>query len=259
MAQKILFIESMQGFINQAIVNKLAQNQFRVARVKDDMEEISRYRDEIEIMIYYLTAYYNRAVLKYLLEMVREDRKVLTVVGDAQGIADAMKTEENDLIHAAYPRPVNINQLVEDVRALASSHQEYNRRKSILVIDDDSDFLKVMHSWLKESYQVDTVRSGAEAAKYLSTMRPDLILLDYIMPEQDGYEVMAKIRQNPLTSKIPIIFLTGQNDRTSVMRIISQKPDGYLLKTMKMEELLDSLDRYFVESILRNNGGAGNV
>lgn len=252
MAQKILFIESIQGFINQAIVNKLEKQQFRVARVKDDLEEIASYRDEVEIMIYYLSVYNNRAALRFLLEMCREDRKVLTVVGDTQDIAEAMKAEESDRIHATYPRPVNINQLVDDICALASSHKEYNRRKTILVIDDDSDFLKVMHSWLKDTYQVDTVRSGREAAKYLSSMRPDLILLDYIMPEQDGYEVMAQIRQNPLTSKIPIIFLTGQNDRTSVMRIINQKPDGYLLKTMKMEELLDALDRYFVESILNS-------
>ena len=81
-------------------------------------------------------------------------------------------------------------------------------------------------------------------------MRPDLILLDYEMPEFDGYQVMDMIRKNPLTALVPIIFLTGKNEKESVLRIIKRKPDGYLLKSMKKEELMDALERFFADSIL---------
>ena len=94
------------------------------------------------------------------------------------------------------------------------------------------------------------VRSGLEALQQLARGHFDLILLDYEMPEMDGYEVMGRIRQNPEMSNIPIIFLTGLNDRENVMRIIKHRPDGYILKSMKKPELLDTLERFFAESIL---------
>ena len=79
---------------------------------------------------------------------------------------------------------------------------------------------------------------------------PDLILLDYEMPDLDGYDVMQWLHGTPQTSGIPIIFLTGIDDRASVMRVVKQKPDGYLLKSMRKSDLLDALNRFFVMNIL---------
>ncbi len=78
---------------------------------------------------------------------------------------------------------------------------------------------------------------------------PDLILLDYEMPDLDGYDVMQWLHGTPQTANIPIIFLTGVNDRESVMRIVKHKPDGYLLKSSRKSELLDALERFFVMGI----------
>ena len=69
------------------------------------------------------------------------------------------------------------------------------------------------------------------------------------MPDLDGYDVMQWLHATPQTADIPIIFLTGVNDRESVMRIVQHRPDGYLLKTCRKSELLDALNRFFVMSI----------
>ena len=61
---------------------------------------------------------------------------------------------------------------------------------------------------------------------------------------------MRLLHGTPQTSEIPIIFLTGVDDRDSVMRVVNLKPDGYLLKSMRKSELLDALNRFFVRNIL---------
>ena len=79
---------------------------------------------------------------------------------------------------------------------------------------------------------------------------PDLILLDYDMPDIDGGKVFEKIRSNSLLAKIPVIFLTGKNDRETVMKIINQKPEGYLLKSVARSEIIEAIDGYFADKTL---------
>ena len=143
-----------------------------------------------------------------------------------------------------------MRELVSGVFDQFSMHMEYERTKTILLVDDDIDFISIAALWLDDDYKVDGVNSGKEALRYLDKHRPDLILLDYDMPEIDGYELFDKIKKNPLIAHIPIIFLTGKNDRESVMKIINRKPDGYLLKSMGRTELLNSIDSFFIESTL---------
>ncbi len=70
------------------------------------------------------------------------------------------------------------------------------------------------------------------------------------MPGLNGAQVMKRIRSNPKCENIPVIFLTGKNDKEDVLKILEGKPDGYLLKSMPHDTLLDSLDRFFAGTIL---------
>jgi class 3 adenylate cyclase len=80
----------------------------------------------------------------------------------------------------------------------------------ILVVDDTPDNLYLMSALLEEQYDVATAESGEQAlAAVASDMPPELILLDIMMPGMDGYEVLRRLRQNPATSNIPVIFLTA--------------------------------------------------
>ena len=82
----------------------------------------------------------------------------------------------------------------------------------ILVVDDDVTMVRVIYSLLKEEYEVYMVNSGKNALDFLEIHIPDLVLLDIRMPEMDGFETLAKMRQYPGMEDVPVIFLTGNDD-----------------------------------------------
>ena len=88
---------------------------------------------------------------------------------------------------------------------------EFNRKAIVLVVDDTPQNLSVMNDLLEDDYTVKVVSSGARALKIArSETPPDLILLDIMMPEMDGYEVCRQLKASPQTREIPIIFLTAK-------------------------------------------------
>ena len=88
--------------------------------------------------------------------------------------------------------------------------------------------------------------SGLQAIKYLGKSKVDLILLDHEMPVTSGPQVLEMLRSDPETSSIPVIFLTGKSDKESVMAVVELRPEGYFLKNIKKEELLEKLKEFFV-------------
>ena len=113
------------------------------------------------------------------------------------------------------------------------------------MVDDSGAMLRNVKGWLEEKYQVILANSGAMAIKYLSTNRPDLVLLDYEMPIVDGKQVLGMIRSEAEFADIPVMFLTSKGDKESVMQVMELKPDGYLLKTMPPEQIKRSVDTFF--------------
>src|SRR5512133_380187 len=84
------------------------------------------------------------------------------------------------------------------------------RKARLLVVDDTPDNLYLMSALLEDQYEVATADGGAQALEIAqSDAPPELILLDIMMPDMDGYEVMRRLRQNPATASIPVIFLTA--------------------------------------------------
>ena len=88
--------------------------------------------------------------------------------------------------------------------------------------------------------------SGMRAIKWLAGNTVDLILLDYEMPITDGPQVLEMLRQDPETAKIPVFFLTGKDDKESVVKVLDLKPDGYILKTVTKDELMNKLKVFFI-------------
>lgn len=118
---------------------------------------------------------------------------------------------------------------------------EQPMRKHILVIDDDSRMLKVIKLHLHDKYDVATAISGKVALKFLENKTTDLILLDYEMPEENGLAVLEKLRANPATKDIPVIFLTGITDRKKIQAALVMKPQGYLLKPIDRKKLFATI------------------
>jgi CheY-like chemotaxis protein len=246
----ILFISDDNGVVGRGIIKSLEDEDFSVITVKDIPEVILNHRAESGLFLYYPSGDNDhiRVVSTMLTEICRDDNKTLCLAGDPLDIETARDIHDKDYITAVYPRPINLDKMAADMSHYYDMQSECMRQRTILVIDDDPDFLHIMEKWLSVSYSVDCSQSGASALAYLGTKRPDLILLDYEMPGMNGDMVMQRIRSNPTNDRIPIIFLTGKNDKEGVMKILENKPDGYLLKSMPHEALLDALDRFFAES-----------
>lgn len=250
--RSIIYIERKEYLINKAIVNHLTEAGFDILSLADDINALHRHRHDADIFLYNLgeNARQN-PLLQYLADLCRDENKSLALIGEDDSIDRILRSGVGEWVACAYARPIDMNIIVADMLELATAHEEFRRQKTILIVDDDKDFLTIMQRWLQNAYTVEGARSGAEALAHIAETPPDLILLDYEMPELDGYEVMDRLHRNPSTSRIPIIFLTGINDRESVMRIIKHRPDGYLLKSMKKRELLDTLERFFAADLRR--------
>ena len=82
----------------------------------------------------------------------------------------------------------------------------------ILIVDDNAANLESAQKFLGKEYRIAAAKSGAAAFKYLEHNIPDLILLDIIMPEMDGFSVIEKLKADPRLAQIPVIFLTADND-----------------------------------------------
>ena len=97
----------------------------------------------------------------------------------------------------------------------------------------------------KSEYKVSMANSGLQAIKWLGKNRADLILLDHEMPVTNGPQVLEMLRSDDETKNIPVIFLTGKSDKESVMAVVALKPEGYFLKNISREELLEKLAAFF--------------
>lgn len=130
--------------------------------------------------------------------------------------------------------------LLDDIDSLFTN-ASVNSRKHILVVDDDFRMLKLIKRYLDDTYDVATAINGKVALKFLESKMTNLILLDYEMPEENGPAVLEKLRANPVTSNIPVIFLTGINDRKKIQQVLALKPQGYLLKPVDHGKLIEAI------------------
>jgi DNA-binding response OmpR family regulator len=108
----------------------------------------------------------------------------------------------------------------------------------ILVVDDNHENLKVVGNFLKEKdYKIAMATDGKSALKILETTSIDLILLDIMMPEMDGFEVCRKLKENPSTKEIPVIFLTARTETEDIVRGFKMGGVDYITKPFNKEEL----------------------
>lgn len=120
----------------------------------------------------------------------------------------------------------------------------------ILLVDDDPDFVEATKIVLESApYQVEVAYDGTEALAKVHEEKPDLIILDIIMPEQDGFKVCKALKEDPELSKIPIIMLTSLSARMgetvySVSDGLMLEAEDYVDKPVTPAELLARVARF---------------
>ena len=111
--------------------------------------------------------------------------------------------------------------------------------KKILVIEDDLDIAHLLkHYLIRENYSVSTAASGNTGLNLVTKEKPDLVILDLMLPEMDGLEVCRQLRRNPATAQIPILILTAKGEETDKVVGLEMGGDDYVTKPFSSKELL---------------------
>jgi len=114
--------------------------------------------------------------------------------------------------------------------------------KKILVVDDEPSIARLVKMSLAvEGYEVKTAGSGFEAMESIEGDKPDLVVLDIMMPGMNGYEVCMEIRKKPVFKSVKIIFLTARGNPGDAQQGFSIGGDDYIIKPFDPEELLEKV------------------
>lgn len=123
-----------------------------------------------------------------------------------------------------------------------SANKKKNEKAHILVVDDNAMVLRNIKGILEQDYSVAVAPSGVHAFVSIGKKMPDLILLDYEMPEMNGKEVLLKIREQEGYEDVPVVFLTSMDTREIVIELLALQPAGYILKPVDSQILLDRIE-----------------
>ena len=243
---RILIVSETQSYLLLTLKQKLEEADCTVLTSKANPDDLSELKDSIDMIFIFVddALMEMHQGLTYLKDKAVDEDIAIFATGDSSEILFVSKYIPAHLIQKEFPRPINVGEVAEEITSYLKHYGKQNKKK-ILVVDDSGAMLRNVKGWLEDTYQVILANSGAMAIKYLSTNRPDLVLLDYEMPIVDGKQVLEMMRSEMDFSDIPVIFLTSKGDKESVMQVMSLKPDGYLLKTMPPEEIKKSVDDFF--------------
>lgn len=118
--------------------------------------------------------------------------------------------------------------------------------KKILAVDDEKHIVRLVQINLqKEGYDVVTATNGREAIEAVDEHKPDLIVMDVMMPEMDGFAALQKLKENRATANIPVIMLTAKAQDADVFKGWQSGADLYLTKPFNPQELITFVKRIF--------------
>lgn len=120
-------------------------------------------------------------------------------------------------------------------------------RGTILIVDDNADLVRGLTTLLtNDGYKVVSLASGAQVAESVALNKPDLVVLDVMMPVVDGWEALRKIRENPTNDRLPVMMLTAKGTEDAKVHGFGLGADDYLAKPFSVREF-----RCRVEALLR--------
>ncbi len=113
-------------------------------------------------------------------------------------------------------------------------------------MDDSGILLRNIKTMLEKEYDVAVANSGMTAIKQAKKKTPDLILLDYEMPEWDGKKTLEEIRNDEELKDIPVVFVTAVADKAHIAAVLELRPSGYLLKPIEQQKLYDTIEKALI-------------
>lgn len=226
-----VYADFSQSFVQQ-MIQELKSHEYKVCEVTSDdgaFKVVSSGKNHLLIV---LRPEMNPRQLALISEQAQTANSFLYFVGNPQAIFP----DQSAFLGKA--PGVHFAGVPIDYKTLDDAFA-YNARekKRLLIVDDEPIMLRSIKMWLGEDFEVSLVNSGETALDFLTKHPVDLILLDYRMPGMTGPDVMQAVRADKLNKNIPIIFLTSKNDKESIVKVMSLKPAGYILKSKSPEEI----------------------
>ncbi|MBR6329691.1 MAG: response regulator [Lachnospiraceae bacterium] len=243
----ILVVSGTESFLAKSLVTKLDSMGLQARFTTGDIKEIDEMKDAVELIIYFMGEISEEMTetLVYLKDMANDRDRRFILIGDATEYDQVKKTVSDTLVLRWFKRPLVMDELIKCIRKYMDSNTGENRKKTVLIVDDDITYMRTVYEWLKDSYHVGMAANGVQAISFLARNKADLVLLDYDMPVANGPQVLEMLKNDTDTGQIPVMFLTGHGDRESVLSVVGLSPVDYLLKTIDKAGLLKKLDDFF--------------
>ena len=242
----ILVFTEVRGYLNISIEDQLKALDYNIINVGTNVNDINTVKEDLTAILIYADAdlLKKQQSIIFLRDKALENDTPFFIVGDVNELSDLRGLIPKQLIKKEYQRPIDVKVVVSEMDEYIKLYGNHIKKK-ILVVDDSGAVLRNVKGWLEDRYQVILANSGTMAIKYLSMNRPDLVLLDYEMPVLNGKQVLEMIRSESEFSSIPVMFLTSKNDKESIQQVLALKPEGYILKTTKPEQIIQMIDEFF--------------
>lgn len=228
-----------------AIRNSVKEIRSQAAAMVINTDNLA-YMQPMDMYVLILDEYLaeNAAAMMYLRKCKMRSNSVLMAIG-SEGIFRLVdKSLPRNMFSALFGENEDEAELANKVTAKIQELCTVTKR-NILAVDDSGIILRNIKMHLGNMYNVVLANSGETALKSLNMQKPDLILLDYEMPEMNGKEVLEAIRNNPSIKDIPVFFLTGHCDRGIIDSVINLHPEGYIMKDQGVEKVIKAVESYF--------------
>ncbi|MBQ8821742.1 MAG: response regulator [Lachnospiraceae bacterium] len=251
--KKIFFIGKINALYKD-ISNYLSQN-FKVQMCVDDHEMVRgmlkvEQPDLVIISLVGLDVDSGKIFSELKFNYSRVPVICIGTEGEVESFNEFFKLEQFSLLI----RPLKNEKILEEIctkleleyseEGVGATPEEKGRKKVILLVDDNAMQLRTLNEMLKQTYDVQMATSGMKALTLIGKKKPDIIFLDYEMPMCDGKMTLEMIREVEEAKDIPVVFLTGVNDKEHIEAVLRLKPAGYLLKPASAEMIFNTLDKF---------------
>ncbi len=243
--KKIVLVGDEKRFMVNSVIKGLTGEGFDVKVVSPSVGELNKVIDSVNVYVLFLGDDLPNDALTYFNDEINEKGLCVYALGTAEELNELYSHIAEQKFERIFERPFNVKDIASALELSIYDSGKKAEKKKILVIDDDGVMLRTIKEWLKDKYNVFMVNQGVDAITFLAKNEVDLVLLDYEMPVTDGPTVLGMIRAQQHLANLPVMFLTSKDDKESVMKVVHLKPEKYLLKTSKPEELIASIDEFF--------------
>ncbi len=122
--------------------------------------------------------------------------------------------------------------------------QKLPMNKKILIVEDEEALLKILQLLLENTYDITVTMNGKQGLEMATSQRPDLILMDIMMPEMDGLEVLRRLKEDPEMARIPVILLTAKVSDENIYGGYQLGADYYIPKPFTNAQLLNGINMF---------------